>query len=75
MLYTDGVSEAIDTDENQYTEGRIKAKLAEFKGEDPETIIKQLIGDLDLFVGEADQFDDITMLVINWQKKEDAADE
>jgi len=69
MLYTDGVSEAIDVDENQYTEERIRNKLSEFKDVNPETITKSLINDLDQFVGEADQFDDITMLVINWHKR------
>ncbi len=69
MLYTDGVSEAIDVDEKQYTEKRIQDKLSEFKDAKPETITRSIINDLDIFVGEADQFDDITMLVINWNNK------
>jgi len=75
MLYTDGVSEAIDTNENQYTEERIKVKLAEFKDSKPKEITRQLIDDLNIFVGDADQFDDITMLVINWHKAENKPDE
>jgi sigma-B regulation protein RsbU (phosphoserine phosphatase) len=70
FLYTDGVSEAIDVDENQYTEVRIKEKLSQFKDAKPETITRSLVNDLDNFVGKAEQFDDITMLVINWLGKE-----
>lgn len=69
MLYTDGVSEAIDVNEKQYTEKRIQDKLSEFKDAKPETITRSIINDLDIFVGEADQFDDITMLVISWIDK------
>jgi len=70
MLYTDGVSEAIDLDEKQYTEKRIKDKLTEFNNASAKTMIKNIIDDLDIFVGEADQFDDITMLVLNWHKND-----
>ena len=69
MLYTDGVSEAIDVDENQYTEARIMSKLAELNDAGSKTIIKSLYEDLNTFVGKADQFDDITMLVLKWNKK------
>jgi sigma-B regulation protein RsbU (phosphoserine phosphatase) len=66
LLYTDGVSEAIDKDEEQYTEERLREKLSGFKDAKPETITRSIINDLNIFVGEADQFDDITMLVISW---------
>jgi len=66
LLYTDGVSEAIDLDEKQYSEQRILEKLSEYTGSDPKKITKGIIDDLNIFVGEAEQFDDITMLVINW---------
>jgi sigma-B regulation protein RsbU (phosphoserine phosphatase) len=66
MIYTDGISEAIDVNEKQYTEKRILAQLSKMQGCNPETITRKLLLDLDGFVGEADQFDDITMLVIKW---------
>ncbi len=66
MIYTDGISEAIDVNEKQYTEKRIFDQLSKMQGSNPETITRKLLLDLDEFVGEADQFDDITMLVIKW---------
>jgi sigma-B regulation protein RsbU (phosphoserine phosphatase) len=66
LLYTDGVSEAIDTNDNQYTEKRLIDKFAEISSREPASIIGEIIKDHDNFVGDADQFDDITMLVISW---------
>jgi sigma-B regulation protein RsbU (phosphoserine phosphatase) len=66
MIFTDGISEAIDVNENQYTEKRIIDQLSKMKDSNPEAITKGILTDLDGFVGEADQFDDITMLVIKW---------
>jgi sigma-B regulation protein RsbU (phosphoserine phosphatase) len=70
LLYTDGVSEAIDKDEEQYSEQRLREILSGFKDAKPETITRSIINDLNTFVGEADQFDDITMLVISWFKED-----
>jgi sigma-B regulation protein RsbU (phosphoserine phosphatase) len=66
MIYTDGISEAIDVNEKQYTEKRIIDQLSKMQGSKPETVTRELLLDLEGFVGEADQFDDITMLVIKW---------
>ena len=66
LLYTDGVSEAIDVDENQYTEARIQNVFTKGLGPNPDKIIKEILIDHDKFVGEADQFDDITMLALSW---------
>jgi len=38
-------------------------------------ITQSIIDDLNIFVGKADQFDDITMLVISWQKDSAGSDE
>jgi hypothetical protein len=38
-------------------------------------ITQSIIGNLNIFVGKADQFDDITMLVISWQKDTAGSDE
>jgi len=75
IMYTDGVSEAIDVDENQYTEQRIMRKLSGMEKASPERITRAIIDDLNIFVGKADQFDDITMLVISWQKDTAGSDE
>jgi phosphoserine phosphatase RsbU/P len=66
LLYTDGVSEAINASEEQYSEKRIIRLLADYKGTDPATFTNELLDDLDTYVGQADQFDDITLLVLTW---------
>lgn len=66
VLYTDGISEAIDLEENQYTELRLSNVIEKNAGSRPEIMTREILKDLHNFVGEADQFDDITMLVLKW---------
>jgi sigma-B regulation protein RsbU (phosphoserine phosphatase) len=66
LLYTDGVSEAINASEEQYSERRIIRLLTDYKGTDPATFTNELLADLGAYVGQADQFDDITLLVLTW---------
>ena len=66
LLYTDGVSEAINASEEQYSEKRIIRLLTDYKGTDPATFTNELLADLGAYVGQADQFDDITLLVLTW---------
>ncbi len=61
-LYTDGVTEATDSNEQLYGEDRLLAVLNKFDGNSPQQICEAVKKDVDEFVGEAPQFDDITML-------------
>ena len=61
FLYTDGVPEATSS-EGQFTRERMVKTLNKYRMMQPEEIIKNMKDDIDLFVGRADQFDDITML-------------
>ena len=64
-LYTDGVTEAMDINNNQYGEERLSNCLNKVdKNADLPTILKFVKDDLSDHVGEADQSDDITMLAI-----------
>ena len=61
-VYTDGVPDAINVKEEQYgIENMLKA-LNTYKEASMEGLLKAVKYDLDDFVGEADQFDDITMI-------------
>ena len=61
-VYTDGVPDAINVKEEQYgIENMLKA-LNIYKEASMEGLLKAVKYDLDDFVGEADQFDDITMI-------------
>lgn len=63
-LYTDGVSEALNRDREQFSEERISEVLAEARHLDAAALSQALIERLDIFVGAADPHDDITSLVI-----------
>ena len=64
FVYTDGVAEAMNPDDEQFGTDRILTAL----NKDPEALPKELLmnmkNDVDKFVGEATQFDDLTMLAI-----------
>ena len=62
FVYTDGVPEAINVDEVQYGETRMLRALSRNKKASMKKLLHALKKDQDGFVGEADQFDDITML-------------
>lgn len=61
-LYTDGVTEAADKDNNLYGETRLMEAVRKTDGMSAEAVCHSIKEDVDLFVGEASQSDDITML-------------
>lgn len=65
-LYTDGVTEATDLNEELYGEYRLHSILEKYKDETMEVICSEIKKDVDLFAGEAPQFDDITMLALKY---------
>ncbi len=67
FLYTDGVVEATDKDENLFKVSRMLDALNGSKNADPETIIGAVRKSVDEFVGDAPQFDDITMLCLEYK--------
>ena len=73
FLYTDGVTEATDEKETLYGEDRLLSYIDKNKTLRAEVLLTGLKEDIDLFAGEAPQFDDITMLVFDYKKKEGAA--
>ena len=65
-LYTDGVTEATNADVVLYGEERLQKKLNEIMDDSAEKRCNRILADIDEFVGEAEQFDDITMLALNF---------
>ncbi|HIR56178.1 MAG TPA: SpoIIE family protein phosphatase [Candidatus Gallacutalibacter pullicola] len=65
-LYTDGVTEAADVSERLYGEDRLQNTLNANVGLAPEELILEVQKDISVFVGEADQSDDITMLCLEF---------
>ncbi|MBP5472295.1 MAG: PP2C family protein-serine/threonine phosphatase [Lachnospiraceae bacterium] len=61
-VYTDGVTEATRADDVLFGVDRMLEALNKNPDADPKTMLDNVRSDIDLFVGEAPQFDDITML-------------
>ena len=71
-LYTDGVTEATDNTEELYDNDRLLAVLSRDYGtgaEACEAMCRAVKEDIDRFVGDAPQFDDITMLCLYYAGK------
>ena len=68
-LYTDGVTEAMDEQNNQYGEKRLEDCLNGLdKSADLKVILQEISADLAKHVGNAEQSDDITMLAVRFNK-------
>ena len=66
-LYSDGATDAINPKEELFGEERLEQSINMHKDKTPEEILKSIKMDIDTFVGEADQFDDITMLCLQYK--------
>lgn len=71
--YTDGVTEATNTNYELYGMDRLSEVLAKSSDKKPAELLSIVKADIDAFVGEAPQFDDITMLCVSYLKKLDMA--
>lgn len=67
--YTDGVTEATDADNQLYGMDRLGKILNREKNGTPEEILAAVKKDIDAFVKDAPQFDDITMLCLEYKEK------
>ena len=66
FVYTDGVPEATGPDNAMFGENRLLSALNRDAGATPEIILRNVREDVDTFVKGAEQFDDLTMLCIEY---------
>lgn len=67
--YTDGVTEATSSENELYGMDRLKNALNSVKNTAPAEILGAVKADIDKFVSGAPQFDDITMLCLEYKAK------
>ena len=67
FLYTDGVPEATNTENKLYGEDRLLTFANKNATAEAGEFLPNLKADIDEFVGEAPQFDDITMLMFDYK--------
>ena len=73
FLYTDGVPEATNTENKLYGEDRLLAFMNQNAAVDATVLLPELKANIDEFVGEAPQFDDITMLMFDFRPSKGGA--
>jgi len=71
FVYTDGVPEASNEKGGIYGMERMEETLNRLAGENPKDILKGIREDVDQFVKGANQFDDLTMLCLEYRGKAD----
>ena len=69
FLYTDGVPEATNAENKLYGEDRLLTFMNQNACMEAEKLLPALKTNIDEFVGEAPQFDDITMLMFDYKPK------
>ncbi len=66
FVYTDGVPEATDKNEQLFGTDRMMVALRKADHAAPEEVLRTVRSDIDQFVGDAPQFDDLTMLCLDY---------
>ena len=69
FLYTDGVPEATDADKHLFGTERMIDALNEDPEAEPEQVLRNVRKAVDSFVKDAEQFDDLTMLCLEYKGK------
>jgi len=64
FIFTDGVIEAVNESDEEYGEARLLHCVQAASSESASTTLNRVMGDVNAFVGQARQFDDITSLVV-----------
>ena len=64
VVYTDGYPEAMDSKGKMFGKERLKEALNRMPDADPKTLSEHALKSVMNYVGEAEQFDDLTMLIL-----------
>ncbi len=67
LLYTDGVTESVNDVLEAYGENRLEQLITKTATMSVEETVDYIKADVEAFVGDAEQFDDITMLVMEYR--------
>ena len=67
FVYTDGVPESTDRNNTLFGTDRMLDALNKESGDNPKTILKNVNEGISAFIGDAEQFDDTTMLCFHYK--------
>lgn len=71
-LYTDGVTEATNENNQLFGEEKLNQILSSSNNYEVEKICEVVKAEIDIFAGDNEQFDDITMLCLKYKKESNA---
>ena len=66
FLYTDGITEAMNVDDEEFTEARLEAGLAGGHDLPVDSVLENVTGAVVNFAAGAEQSDDITCIVLRY---------
>ena len=66
FLFTDGVTESMNTDQKFFGERRLRELLSAHAGDSPLELVQSVLHAVKDYAGEAPQADDITALAVRW---------
>ena len=64
VIFTDGLVEAVNARDEEYGEARLLSALEAGKSAEPADLLKRLMFELDAFVGNTPQHDDVTCMLL-----------
>ena len=64
VLFTDGITEAMNEEDDMYGEERLSRLIEEHAVLRPTELLDRVLQDIEAFVGTADQHDDMTMVLV-----------
>jgi len=64
ILYTDGISEAVNIDLELFGQARLLETVAAASSGSPQEVIEAILAAVQRFTGEAPQADDFTLVVV-----------
>ncbi len=64
VLFTDGITEAMDKEQNEYSDERLESQVLSLRNKSAKEVLKSIQADVKIFTNGAVQSDDITLVVI-----------
>jgi len=64
IIYSDGITEAMNTSEEEFDEERLVKVVTENKEKSAKDLIEKIVNEVKLFVGTTPQMDDMTLVVV-----------
>lgn len=74
VLYTDGITEALNAEGKFYNESYLAKVLYDYRRADVPTLVKKVVASIHQFAEGVEQADDITLLILGYQKSSENGD-